>query len=233
MLTVDVARVAVLCSGRAPGLPHLLKREQGRVVGWDIVCCLTSAEAFEGEADVASAGIPIVRHPVDRFYAAHAPHRRLSDLTVRERYDRETRHLLDAYQPDLIVLAGYLLLLTGPMLDAYPLRIINVHHSDLAQRNARGGPRYPGLRAVRDAILAGETETRSSTHLVTECVDDGPVLMRSRAFAVPDVARWALANGEHDVLRRVIWAHQEWMLRSAFGPLLEQSIEQMTLLERV
>lgn len=233
MLTADCARVAILCSGRAPGLAHLLKREQGRVVGWDIVCCLTSADSFEGEAEVAAAQVPVVRHPVKRFYATHAPHRRLGDLEVRAGYDRETRRLLQAYQPDLIVLAGYLLLLTRPMLDAYPQRIINVHHSDLAQRDASGRPRYPGLRAVRDAILAGETETRSSTHLVTACVDDGPVLLRSAAYPVPEVARWAIATGEHDVLRRVIWAHQEWMLRSAFGPLLEQSIERMALLERV
>jgi hypothetical protein len=39
------------------------------------------------------------------------------------------------------------------------------------------------------------------------------------------VARWALGAGAEDVLRKVIWAQQEWMLRSAFGPLMEQSLE--------
>lgn len=232
MLTIDVARVAVLCSGRAPGLAHLLRRAQGHVVGWDIVCCLTSEETFEGETEAAASGIPLVRHPVKAFYASYAPHKRLGDLVTRESYDGETVRLLARYQPDLILLAGYLLLLTRPMLDAYPHRIINVHHSDLAQRDARGRPRYAGLRAVRDAILAGELETRSSAHLVTEQLDEGPVLWRSRPYPVPEIARWAMAAGEHDVLRKVVWAHQEWMLRSAFGPLMEASIERMALLER-
>jgi folate-dependent phosphoribosylglycinamide formyltransferase PurN len=231
MLTVDVARVAVLCSGRAPGLTHLLNREQGRVVGWDIVCCLTSEETFEGEQEAATSGVAIIRHPLRRYYAEHSRHARFDDLNARQYYDEATARLLDDYRPDLVLLSGYLLLLTWPMLAHFPQRIINVHHSDLALRNRRGGPRYPGLRAVRDAILAGERETRSSAHLVTEQVDDGPVLARSQPYAVSEVARWALATGEHDVLRRAIWAHQEWMLRSAFGPLMEQAIERMALLE--
>ena len=233
MLTFDPVRVAVLCSGRAPGLAHLIARATSRVVGWEIVCCVTSEEMFEEEDEAAACGIPIEHQPIRPFYAQHAPDARLSDRTTREAYDAETVRRLKRYQPDLILLAGYLLVLTGPMLAAYPSRIINVHHSDLAQRDAMGQPRYPGLRAVRDAILAGERETRSSAHLVTATLDAGPVLLRSQPFPVPDVARWALAAGEHDVLRRVIWAHQEWMLRTAFGPLMEESVERMALLECV
>jgi phosphoribosylglycinamide formyltransferase-1 len=233
MLTTDIARVAVLCSGRAPGLPHLLRREQGRVTGWDIVCCVSSEDTFDGADDVRAAGVPVVHHSVRRFYETYAPHKRVTDLDVRAMYDGETVRLLERFQPDVVLLAGYLLLLTGPMLTAFKRRIVNVHHADLAQRDARGFPRYPGLRAVRDAILAGEPETRSSAHLVTERLDDGPVLLRSAAYPVPEIARWALANGEHDVLRRVIWAHQEWMLRSAFGPLMEAAIERLALQERV
>jgi folate-dependent phosphoribosylglycinamide formyltransferase PurN len=233
MLTVDVARVAVLCSGRAPGLTYLVSREMGHVVGWDVVCCLTSEESFEEEAEVAAAGVPVIRHPVGSFYAQHAPGASRRDLATRRRYDAETVRMLQPFRPDLIVLSGYLLLLTAPMLRAFSGRIINVHHADLALRNAQGGPRYPGLRAVRDAILAGERETRSSAHLVTERLDDGPVLLRSQPFPVPEISTWARAAGHDDVLRRVIWAHQEWMLRSAFGPLMERAIERLALLECV
>lgn len=226
-------RVAVLCSGRAPGLSYLLARHRRNDVDWEIVCVVTSEDRFEGEADVLACDIPIRRHPIQPFYAAYAPHKRLGDLNVRAMYDAETVRLLRAHRPDLVVLAGYLLLLTRPMLDAYPERIINVHHSDLADRDAHGLPRYPGLRAVRDAILAGEGATRCSAHLVTEQLDAGPLLLRSRAYPVPDVARWALINGQQDLLRKVVWAHQEWMLRDAFGPLMEQSIERVTALEPV
>jgi phosphoribosylglycinamide formyltransferase-1 len=225
MLTGHRTRVAVLCSGRAPGLLHLLTCQQTRAVDWKVVCCVTSERAFDVESQVAACGIPILRHSVTAFYETYAPHKRLGDLSVRTMFDAETVRLLRRYRPDLIVLAGYLLLVTRPMLEAYPQRIINVHHSDLALRNASGRPRYPGLRAVRDAILAGEPETRSTAHLVTEELDGGPILLRSRAYRVPEIARWALAAGEDDVLRKVVWAHQEWMLRSAFGPLLEQALE--------
>jgi folate-dependent phosphoribosylglycinamide formyltransferase PurN len=233
MLTTHRTRVAVLCSGRAPGLAYLLERRRRVRVDWDVVCVLTSENSFEGEAEVRAYDVPVRRHPIKPFYAAYAPHKRVGDLSVRAMYDAETVRLLRAYRPDLVVLAGYLRLLTSPMLDAYPERIINVHHSDLADRDSRGLPRYPGLRAVRDAILAGEVATRCSAHLVTVELDSGPMLLRSRAYPVPDVARWALLTGEQDLLRKVIWAHQEWMLRDAFGPLMEKSIEAVASLEPV
>ena len=81
-------------------------------------------------------------------------------------------------------------------------------------------------------ILAGERETRCTAHLVTDRLDEGPILARSAPFPVPEIAGWARSHGEHDVLRRVIWAHQEWMLRAAFGPLMERAIESLAHRER-
>ncbi len=217
-------RVAVLCSRRAPGLVHLLTRDLG-LSSWNIVCCLTSDETFDELPIAALHDVAVIRHPAHRFYMRADPQARFGDLTVRARYDLRTTELLAPYTPDVILLAGYLLLLTEPMLDAFAGRIVNVHHSDLSLRTASGGPRFPGLRAVRDAIMAGERETRCTSHIVTSHLDDGPILLRSSAYRVPDVAHWALGVGAEDVLRKVIWAQQEWMLRSAFGPLMEQSLE--------
>ena len=217
-------RVAVLCSRRAPGLAHLLTRELG-LSPWSVVCCLTSDETFDELPIAALHDVPVIRHPAHRFYMGTDPQARFGDLTIRARYDLRTTELLAPYAPDVILLAGYLLLLTAPMLDAYAGRIVNVHHSDLLVRAASGEPRYPGLRAVRDAIVAGERETRCTSHLVTSQLDDGPILLRSSAYPVPDLARWAVRVGAEDVLRKVIWAHQEWMLRTAFGPLMEQSLD--------
>jgi folate-dependent phosphoribosylglycinamide formyltransferase PurN len=227
MLNASPLRVAVLCSRRAPGLVHLLTRAERPGVDWNIVCCLTSEDRFAEQAEVERHGVPVIAHPVRRFYAERRPGARLADLHLREDYDVRTVELLQAYRPDVVILAGYLLLLTGPMLRAFDGRIVNVHHSDLALRDAGGGPRYPGLRAVRDAILAGEPDTRSTVHVVTERLDDGPPLLVSRPFPVSDVAAWARAAGEDDVLRRAIWVHQEWMLRAAFGPLLEQMLDML------
>lgn len=216
-------RVAVLCSHRAPGLLHLLNRDPRRGSAYEIVCCVTSEETFSEQAAVERRGIPCLPHPIAPFAAQRGVKR--SDRTARVDYDRGTVARLQTYRPDLVLLDGYLLLLTGPMLDAYGGRIVNLHHSDLAARHPDGSVRYPGLRAVRDAIVAGEAETRASAHVVTAKLDDGPVLLRSWAFPVPPVAAWAREHGAQDVLNSAIWAHQEWMLRDAWGPMLSGVLE--------
>ena len=146
-------------------------------------------------------GVPCVPHSMARFSREKRVSRR--DLAARAEYDRETHALLQPYHPDLLLLDGYLLLVTEPLLDAYRGLIINVHHADLLRRTADGAVAYPGLRAVRDAFLAGETETRATAHLVTERLDDGPVLLRSWAFPVPPIVAWALERDAGDVLRAV------------------------------
>jgi hypothetical protein len=133
--------------------------------------------------------------------------------------------LLAELRPDLVALAGYLYVLTAPMLAAFPGRILNVHHSDLTQQDDRGRPRYPGLRAVRDAIVAGEPQTRATAHFVTEEIDGGPLLLRSWAFPVAALAEDARGWGDEGILKAYAFAHQEWMLRAAWGPMLARSIE--------
>src|SRR4029079_5531074 len=96
---------------------------------------------------------------------------------ARQRCDAERPATLRRRNVDVVLLAGYLLILTSPMLDAFAGRIINVHQSDLFQRTPEGHVRSPGLRAVRDAIRAGETETRATAHIVTGDLDEGPVLV--------------------------------------------------------
>ena len=216
-------KVAILCSHRAPGLVQLLNVDQHRGMDYEIVCCMTSSDTFAEEVRVERRGLPCLSHSIRAF--CEERHTTIGDLGARVAYDLATLDLLKPFNPDLLLLDGYLLLLTDPVLQRFEGRIINVHHSDLMQRNDIGGPRYPGLRAVRDALLAGETETRATAHIVTARLDDGPVLLRSWAFGVPPVVRWALEHGATDVLRACAWAHQEWMLRSAWEPMLKSALE--------
>ena len=107
---------------------------------------------------------------------------------------------------------------TAPMLEAFPDRILNVHHSDLTQRDDRGRPRYPGLRVVHAAVLCGETERAAFGPLLVRSVEllsrgrvqvvggtawidgaPGPLdLTWDGGLATPrpprGLARWALAN---------------------------------------
>jgi folate-dependent phosphoribosylglycinamide formyltransferase PurN len=215
--------VAVLCSHRAPGLVSLLNRDPRRGHDYEVVCCVSSGETFAEEVRVERRGVPCIPHAIRPFCAARGA--ALRDMDARVEYDLATLEILKPYNPDVLLLDGYLLLLTDPVLRRFEGRIVNVHHSDLHRRNLLGEPRYPGLHAVRDALFGGEPETRATAHIVTETLDDGPVLLRSWSFPVAPVARWAFDRGAADVLRACAWAHQEWMLREAWTPMLERAIE--------
>lgn len=106
------------------------------------------------------------------------------DPDEKKIYFTEVVRKLKTYQPDLIVLAGYMKIVTDPLLAEYDGRIINVHPADLRILNGSGERRYTGDFAVRDAILAGETEIRSSTHIVVAKVDGGQLLLVSEPVKV-------------------------------------------------
>ena len=215
-------RVALLCSRRAPGLCFLLREDPHRGRLYDLVCCLSSEEESEAREETLRAGLPFISHSIARFSGRRGTKR--TDLAARVDYDRETLALLAPFEPDLLVLSSYLLIVTAPLLNAFPGRIVNVHHADLTRR-----PRYVGLRAVRDAIFAGETETRATAHLVTERLDEGPILCLSEAFPVSPLARDAIEWGATDILKAYAYAHQEWMIRSAWGPLMSAAIARAAL----
>jgi hypothetical protein len=144
----------------------------------------------------------------------------VTDLAARRDYDLQTIDLLRVLKPELLLLSSYLYVLTDPILRALPGRIVNVHGSDLTELHSSGLPRYMGLTAVSDAILAGEQETRATAHWVTDEVDRGTPILRSRPFPVSPLARSARARGDLRTLKAYAFAHQEWMLHEAWGPLL-------------
>jgi phosphoribosylglycinamide formyltransferase-1 len=96
--------------------------------------------------------------------------------------DREERDLLMAtwleeHRVELVVLAGYMHLLTKPFLDRFPGRIVNVHPSLL--------PAFPGAHAIHDALAAGVETTGVTVHLVDEGLDTGPVLRQEEVTVAP------------------------------------------------
>jgi len=205
-------RVAVLCSHRAPGLMYLLNRAEDRGISYEIVCVLTSGDTFDEEVRVERRGIRTRPHPIRGFAGA------------RHAYDAGTVKILEPFMPDLILLDGYLFRVTDPMLAAYRSRIINLHLSDLALRLPSGAPRFPGIRAVRDAIAAGAAETRATVHLVDEGLDTGPPIVRSWAFAVSPLVAGVRTLDAADVLKAYVYAHQEWMIRTAAGPTINAAL---------
>lgn len=90
----------------------------------------------------------------------------------RAAFDAELQRIIDQYQPELVVLAGFMRILTDEFVNHYAGRMINIHPSLL--------PRYKGTNTHARAIEAGDTEAGCSVHLVTAELDSGPVLLQAR-----------------------------------------------------
>lgn len=191
-------RLAWLSSRRAPGLEYLLERRGG---DFELAAGIVTERDGEALPLLRRAGVPALLHDIGAFGRGR---------TRRTAFDAVTRDLLAPHHPDVLVLSGYLYVVTEPLLAAFPGRILNVHDADLALRGPDGRPRYPGLHATRDALRAGEAVTRCSVHVVTADVDAGPVLVRSVPFPV---------QGRHHFVQRA------WMMQAAWGPLIARAAQ--------
>ncbi len=94
----------------------------------------------------------------------------------RESFDQQLMQLIDNYQPDLVILAGFMRILTPGFVKHYLGRLLNIHPSLL--------PKYPGLHTHQRAIDAGDREAGATVHFVTEQLDGGPAALQ---VAVPIV----------------------------------------------
>ena len=111
-----------------------------------------------------------------------------SQFAGREAFDRELVHEIDAYAPDVVVLAGYMRILSPAFVEHFAGRLLNIHPSLL--------PKYPGLHTHRQALENGDEEHGTSVHFVTDELDGGPVVLQAK---VPVFAE----DTEDDITARV------------------------------
>ena len=100
------------------------------------------------------------------------------DAPSREAYDARLVEVLRAHGVELVVLAGFMRLVTPVLLAAYPLRVVNVHPALL--------PAFPGLHAERQALAHGARITGVTVHFVDEETDHGPILVQAAVPILPD-----------------------------------------------
>jgi phosphoribosylglycinamide formyltransferase-1 len=147
-----------------------------------VIGVLVSGEGTNLQA-LADAGLPIAAVASNRRDAPAL--RRASNTAVFELGDYENREARDTAMADwlqeqgvtLVVLAGYMQLLTPAFLDRFPDAVVNVHPSLL--------PAFPGAHAVEEQLAAGIAESGATVHLVDEGVDSGPVLAQERVPVLP------------------------------------------------
>ena len=135
-------------------------------------------------------------YALERARAAGIPAATFSLECHRSREERDlvmATWLEEEHRVDLVVLAGYMHLLTKPFLDRFPDRIVNVHPSLL--------PAFPGARAIQDALAAGVATTGVTVHYVDGGLDTGPVI---RQEAVPVEPRDSLLERIHRVEHRLL-----------------------------
>jgi phosphoribosylglycinamide formyltransferase-1 len=124
----------------------------------------------------------------------------LEDFADRAERDRAMAEWLEEQGVKLVVLAGYMHLLTAAFLERFPDAIVNVHPSLL--------PEFPGAHAVEDQLAAGVTESGATVHLVDAGVDSGPILAQKRvpvhADDTPETLHERIKRIEHELLPRVV-----------------------------
>ncbi len=125
-------------------------------------------------------GVPFFVNDIEAFYAKRGKPRK--DLSLRPEFDIEAYRLLHPLEASVAAFGGYMSILSYVLVHAYTG--VNVHPADLSVLKKNGTPTYTGDRAVAKAINAGETHLRSSTHIMADKVDCGPILMLSTKMLI-------------------------------------------------
>jgi phosphoribosylglycinamide formyltransferase 1 len=183
---LSVLRVGVLASGAGTNLQALLDRVHGRD-GVEVVAVGSDKPGARALVRAADGGVPT------GVFAA-------GDFSGREARDRAMADWLTERGVELVVLAGYMQLLSTEFLERFRGRVINVHPALL--------PAFPGLRAVEQALAYGVKVFGVTVHFVDEGVDSGPVILQ-RAVELPDAESVAevmerLQPIEHELLPEAV-----------------------------
>jgi phosphoribosylglycinamide formyltransferase 1 len=151
--------IVVLISGGGSNLQALIDKQQAGLLPVRIAAVISNrADAF-GLQRAAQVGVP----------TQVLSHQNFAD---RDHYDRALIDLIDQYQPKLVVLAGFMRILTATLTNHYAGRLLNIHPSLL--------PKHRGLHTHRRALQEGDTEHGCSVHFVTHELDGGPLIVQAK-----------------------------------------------------
>ena len=152
-------RAAVLISGSGTNLQAFIDRVESGELDIEICVVLSNRPGVAGLDRARKARIPVevTKH---------------GDYADRESFDHALVETLEKYRPDVILLAGFMRILTRVFIERYAGRIFNIHPSLL--------PKYPGLDTHQRAIDAGDEFAGSTVHFATEELDGGPPVIQGR-----------------------------------------------------
>lgn len=152
-------RIVVLISGSGTNMVNIAEHcEAGRIAG-DVVAVISNKENAGGlqKAEAMDISTAVLEH---------------THFDSREAYDDELAKLVDSFSPDVIVLAGFMRILSADFVRRFTGKLINIHPSLL--------PKYKGMHTHQRALEAGDEEHGVSVHFVNEELDGGPVILQAR-----------------------------------------------------
>jgi len=166
-------RIVILISGRGSNMEAIVQRCAEQRWPAQVVAVIANKAGAGGLAFAAAQGIAtaVVDHQ------AHA---------TRDAFDDALAQAIDAFEPDLVVLAGFMRILGAAFVRRYEGRLLNIHPSLL--------PAFPGLHTHRRALEAGCKVVGATVHLVTPELDHGPIVMQSVLPVRADDDEYTLAE---------------------------------------
>ena len=196
------ARIAVFVSGGGTNLEALLKaQEAGAIPHGEIVLVCASNETAYALTRAANHGVPGVA----------VPKKKLS----QDEFEAALNEHLKEHRIDLIVLAGFLSILSESFVNQWPDRIINIHPSLIP---SFCGKDYYGLRVHEAALEKGVKVTGATVHIVNEIPDGGRILLQKAVEIQPD--------DTPEVLQRRVMEQAEWILLPQATEMLSKQISE-------
>ncbi len=151
-------KIAVLASGGGTNLQAILDEIEANNLNCSVEVVISDSPAAYALTRAKNRSIPVA--VVEK-----------SAYPTRKAYDTELVRILSGYGVELVVLAGFMRLLSSVMLDAFPMKILNIHPSLL--------PSFPGLNVQKQAIEYGVKFSGCTVHFVDEGLDSGPILLQA------------------------------------------------------
>ncbi len=196
----DALRVAVLASGRGSNLQAVIDAIEAGTVQAKIVAVISNKKDSPALARAA-------QHGLSGLFVDPKPHAGQPDS--RESYDRELLSVLRQHDVELVLLAGYMKIVTKVLVEAFANRMMNIHPSLL--------PSFPGLDVQKKAIDWGCKLAGCTVHFVTEGVDEGPIILQAAVPILDGDSADSLAARilvqEHKIYPRAVQLLAEGRLR--------------------
>ena len=194
------ARIAVLVSGGGTNLEALLNaQEAGKIPHGEIVLVLSSAPGAYALERAKSHGIPGFAVP--------------RKGCAQEEFEAGLTEKLTAYRADMMILAGFLSILSGDFVKRWPDRILNVHPSPIPAFCGKG---MYGLKVHEEALRRGVKVTGATVHFVNEIPDGGRILLQKAVEILP--------GDTPEVLQRRVMEQAEWVLLPQAAELTARSL---------